>query len=182
MFYEDLAPDTFHSLWKYFINPLNSLSEMRESYYFTRSNLVHFAKPPKIALFFHLTKNLIQMVLNMYWYKHLIFLQIKSVRGKCESQFFIEFADSRKIIWKAVGPDSRFSLRARTHFFPIKITIQNTVPGLRLEKSFKIIENIRIRISKDHNSWDCLSIRNFIPNEACHRTYEPPCISNIYCT
>ena len=30
--------------------------------------------------------------------------------------------------------------------------IQNTVPGLRvLEKSFKVIENIRITISKDHN-------------------------------
>ena len=29
---------------------------------------------------------------------------------------------------------------------------QNTVPVLRLEKSYKIIENIRITISKDHNN------------------------------
>ena len=29
---------------------------------------------------------------------------------------------------------------------------QNTVRGLRLEKSFKVIENIRITISKDHNN------------------------------
>ena len=32
------------------------------------------------------------------------------------------------------------------HIFP------NTVPGLILEKSFKIIENIRITISKAHNN------------------------------
>ena len=32
-------------------------------------------------------------------------------------------------------------------FFP-----QNTVPVLRLEKSYKIIENFRITISKDHNN------------------------------
>ena len=29
MFHDDLAPDTFHSPWKYFTNPLNSLSETR---------------------------------------------------------------------------------------------------------------------------------------------------------
>ena len=52
----------------------------------------------------------------------------------------------------AMGPDSRFSLRARTHFFSTKLIIQNTVPGLRLEKSFKIIDTIRITISKDHNN------------------------------
>ena len=60
--------------------------------------------------------------------------------------------------------------------FPIKLTIQSTVPGLRLDKSIKIIENFRITISQDHNSQDCLSINHFIHNEACIRTYEPPCI------
>ena len=48
---------------------------------------------------------------------------------------------------EAVGPDSRFSLRARTHFCFTKLTTQNTVLGLRLEKAFKIIENIHISIS-----------------------------------
>ena len=39
------------------------------------------------------------------------------------------------------------------HIFFTKLTIQNTVPVLRfLEKSYKIIENIRITISKDHNN------------------------------
>ena len=49
---------------------------------------------------------------------------------------------------EAVGPDSRFS----THFFFFKLAIQNTFLSLRIEKSFKIIENIRITISKDHNN------------------------------
>ena len=53
---------------------------------------------------------------------------------------------------EAVGPDSRFSLRARTHFFFSKLTIQNTFLSHSIEKSFKIIENIRITISKDHNN------------------------------
>ena len=62
------------------------------------------------------------------------------------------------------------------HIFPpIKLTIQNTAPGLSLDKSIKIIENIRITMSKDHNSQDSLSINHFIHNEACIRTYEPPC-------
>ena len=65
--------------------------------------------------------------------------------------------------------DSRFSLRSRTHIFFTKLTIQNTVPVLRLEKSYKIIENIRITISKDHNNKDCLSLRNFIPHKAWER-------------
>ena len=53
----------------------------------------------------------------------------------------------RPFFTEAVGLDSRFSLRA-THFFYTKITIiQNTVLGLRLKESFKIIENIRITIS-----------------------------------
>ena len=79
------------------------------------------------------------------------------------------------IFYRSRVLDSRFSLRARTHFSPIKLTIQNTVPGLRLDKSIKIVENIRITISKDHNSQDSLSINHFIHNEACIRTYEPPC-------
>ena len=41
-------------------------------------------------------------------------------------------------------------------------------------KSFKIIEDIRITISKDHNNKYRLSIRNCIPNEACNRTYGSP--------
>ena len=53
---------------------------------------------------------------------------------------------------EAVGPDSRFSLHTRTHFFFFKLAIQNTFLSLRIEKSFKIIENIRIPISKDHNN------------------------------
>ena len=53
---------------------------------------------------------------------------------------------------EAVGPDSRFLLRTRTHFFFSKLTIQNTFLSHRIEKSFKIIENIRITISKDHNN------------------------------
>ena len=53
---------------------------------------------------------------------------------------------------EAVALISRFSLRARTHIFSTKLIIQNTVPDLRLEKSFKFIENIRITISKDHNN------------------------------
>ena len=36
---------------------------------------------------------------------------------------------------EAAGPDLRFSLRARTHFLFTKLTMQNTVLGLRLEKS-----------------------------------------------
>ena len=37
------------------------------------------------------------------------------------------------------------------HIFFTKLTIQN-FSVLRLEKSYKIIENIRITISKDHNN------------------------------
>ena len=60
--------------------------------------------------------------------------------------------DYREIFYRSSDPDSRISLRARTHIFSTKLTIQNTALGLRLEKSFKIIENISITISKDHNN------------------------------
>ena len=53
---------------------------------------------------------------------------------------------------EAAGSDLRFSLQARTHFLFTKLTIQNTVLGLRLEKSFQIVDSIRITISKDHNN------------------------------
>ena len=37
---------------------------------------------------------------------------------------------------EAAGSDLRFSLRGRTQFLFAKLTIQNTVLGLSLEKSF----------------------------------------------
>ena len=60
---------------------------------------------------------------------------------------FLEFEDSGKITCKAMDPDSRFSLRTGTHFFFSKLTIQNTFLSHIIEKSFKIIEDIRIAIS-----------------------------------
>ena len=53
MFYDDLAPDTFHSLWKYFINPLNPYQK-REKVVISRDQIryilqnrpkLHFSSP-----------------------------------------------------------------------------------------------------------------------------------------
>ena len=63
------------------------------------------------------------------------------------------FEDCRKIIRKAEGFDSRYSLLDRTHFFFSKLAILNIFLNIRIEKSSKIIESIRITISKHRNKF-----------------------------
>ena len=53
---------------------------------------------------------------------------------------------------EAAGSDLPISLRHRTHFLFPKLAILKTFLNIITEKSFKIIESIRITISKDHNN------------------------------
>ena len=49
MFHDDLTPDTFHSPYKYFTNPLNSFSDMRKSYSLA-VQIRYFCKIPSLLL------------------------------------------------------------------------------------------------------------------------------------